>query len=278
MTYAAPETSIQDANPVELFTFTRDNSTWNYTSASADYTDTTVSPHVTYTSASIDAGNVEASNEDLRNSLKLTVSREFAIAELFRVAAPTDVVAVTIRRLHRDDGTPVVAWMGRVLSCTTSGAEAVIQCEPLTISLKRTGLRQLYQRSCPHVLYGAGCGLDKADWDTSATVATISGLTITVGALMAGMSYGGGFIEWIDGNGNTERRFIESVSTSGSPETNTLMLTQAFVGLATSDTITVYPGCAHNTTSCNDEFSNIINYGGWPYIPVKNIFVGNPVF
>lgn len=42
--------------------------------------------------------------------------------------------------------------------------------------------------------------------------------------------------------------------------------------LQAGDTYTVYPGCDKRLTTCRDKFSNVVNFGGFPYIPgVGNI-------
>ena len=36
--------------------------------------------------------------------------------------------------------------------------------------------------------------------------------------------------------------------------------------------VTVYPGCAKNFTTCKNKFNNLLNYGGAPWLPPKNVF------
>ena len=45
-----------------------------------------------------------------------------------------------------------------------------------------------------------------------------------------------------------------------------------------SDAVTLYPGCDHTLTTCDTAFSNSLNYGGFPAIPQKNPWAGDPVF
>jgi uncharacterized phage protein (TIGR02218 family) len=33
------------------------------------------------------------------------------------------------------------------------------------------------------------------------------------------------------------------------------------------DTFTVYPGCDKTQATCTSKFSNLINFGGFPYVP-----------
>jgi hypothetical protein len=127
----------------------------------------------------------------------------------------------------------------------------------------------VYQKGCPHVLYGSACGVDKSEFETVTTVSAVTGLTLTVGTLPA-YTYGGGFVER-DAVYGVERRFIESHTGSA------LLLTQSFAGIAVSDEVRVYPGCNHTLSACDGQFDNALNYGGFVGIPSKNPFE-NSVF
>lgn len=268
MTYDAREESAQDGAPVELYEFRRNDKFWLYTSAGEDVGDSTE----TWVSAPITRTAVETNTEQARNALKLTVPRTFEVADLFRIAPPTDVIALTVRRFHRGEPDDVaVIWMGRVLNVSFEGAKAIMNCEPVSASIKRQGLRRLYQKQCPHVLYGPGCTLDKDSFAHSTSVSSINGVILVVGSIGV-FSYAGGFIEYEDDDGNLERRFIRShVGT-------TLTLNFPFTGLSGSDPVTIYAGCDHTMQTCNDQFGNILNYGGTPFIPDKNPFDGTPIF
>lgn len=267
MSYDTNELSVQLGAPVELYDFAQGSVEWHYTSAEVialEVGDTT------YTSAAIERSKLESSAEKARNTITLTVARNFAIAELFRVAPPSEVISITIRRVHRGDITDsppdvITAWVGRVLTCEWSGAEAKLKCEPITVSLARTGLRRVYQAACPYALYGSECGVLKTSFDHATTVASISGLVLTVNSVGTG-DYSGGFVEWVNDDGITERRFITSDSGTA------LTLMQPFSGISVSDNVTIYPGCDHTLTTCDATFSNALNYGGQPYFPEKNPF------
>jgi uncharacterized phage protein (TIGR02218 family) len=267
MSYDASEQSVQDGAPVELYTFARNSFEWLYTSAEADVA---VGSDV-YTSAPLHRSAIETTSEQARNNLTLQCARDFAIAELFRVAPPTDVISVTVKRFHRDDGEVAVIWKGRVLNASWNGAQAELHCEPISTSLNRIGLQRLCQNSCPHVLYGPGCNVDKASFQTDTTVTAVDGVDLTVTALGA-YPYAGGFVEMTDGDGNLERRFIRSFSGL------VLTLSRPFAAIAVTDAVSVYPGCDHTMATCDGTFSNILNYGGTPFIPRQNPFGGDPIF
>jgi len=66
-------------------------------------------------------------------------------------------------------------------------------------------------------------------------------------------------------------RFIASHSSG------TLTLMQASNSLSAAieggpQSVTLYPGCSHTIADCRDKFNNLVNFGGFPWIPSKNPF------
>lgn len=268
MTYGGREASVRDGAPVELYEFA-----WGavaplrYTSAAADYP----LGADTYLAATLQRSQIEASAERARNAITITCARDFPVAELFRVAPPSELIAVTLRRQHRGDAEVAVIWQGRVLNCEWAGAQATLNCEPVSSSLRRIGLRRRYQRQCPHVLYGPSCGVVRATHSKATTVTGATGLVLEVAALDA-KPYAGGFVEWTTPAGAIERRFIRSFSGLA------ITLTQAFQGIGAGAAVVVSPGCAHTRAMCADTYANLPNHGGFPFIPQKNPFDGTPVY
>lgn len=270
MTYASIETSSQSGRPVELYEFINGASAYRYTSADGDVSYGGNS----YTAAPIARGAVEATSEVSRLALEITCARTIDVLDLFAFMPPEDVVSVTVRRLHAGDGEAITIWMGRVLNVTWNVAAAEIHCESVYTSLKRVGLRRMYQKGCPHVVYGAECGIDRDDFKLVRTVSAISGTTITLNTLTgyADGYFSGGYLEWERSAGVFERRAIRSqvgaVVTIGFP----------VPGMAVSDAVNLYPGCDHTLATCTSKFANPLNFGGMPYFPNKNPFNGTSIY
>lgn len=272
MSYDAKEISIQDGAPIELYDFSMGAVQWHFTSSAESFFDEAQSDAVEYSPAAISRTNIASSPEDARNRMTMTVARTHEIAELFRISPPSETVGLIIRRVHAGDTTDIIAiWVGRVVGCSFEGAAAKLTCEPVLVSMKRSGLRRLYGRGCPHVLYGPACGLDKAGFAHSTTVDSIDGAVMTVTSIDVGFTYGGGFVEWVNDDGITDRRFITSADGSD------LTLLMPFQGISASDPVTIYPGCNHTIATCDAVFGNVLNYGGQPFFPTKNPFRGDPV-
>lgn len=270
MTYAAIETSVQSGRPVELYEFLNGATAYRYTSADGDVS----YGGNTYSAVPIARGAIEATSETVRLALEITCARDLPVLDLFSLMPPSEIISVTVRRLHAGDGEAITLWMGRILDVALNPASAEIHCESVYTSLKRVGLRRLYQKECPHVLFEGECALNRATFAASKTVSTTVGTAITLAAMgaFADGYFAGGYLEWESTTGYFERRAIRSqvggVVTIGFP----------LPGLAAADTVTIYPGCDHTLATCIAKFANGLNYGGMPYWPRKNPFDGTIIY
>ena len=271
MTYDLTEKSASAGRPVEIYTFNRDYLVWRYTSAGRDV----VIDSQTYQATAIKRSGIEQGSELNRSVLKVTVPRDNEIAEMYRIAPPSDVITLTLRQYHEGDGEVQVVWSGRILSVSFAASTAEIALEPVYTSVRRTGLRRIYQRQCPHVLYSSACGLSAEANRSDFTVSAVSGLTITATGLngQADGWWEGGFIKWEIATGIFEHRFIEGHTG------NSITVDLSPLGLDAGTVIRVYPGCDHSTGAGGcAKFSNTANFGGMPYIPTKNPYGSDPVF
>lgn len=270
MTFDARETSTDLGRPVELFEFGRDYQTWRYTSADREVT----AASAIYKPRAISRTAIETSSEKARSGITITAPRDLEVAELFRVSPPTLAVTCIVRQYHEGDAELVTIWTGRVSGVKFTGISAEITCDPVFSAMRRIGLRRLYQRQCPHVLYNASCGVNRETFRTDGTTDAVTGSVVSVpqADLLPDGWFAGGYIEWEIAIGIVERRFITD-HTAGSLTLSTLPY-----GLTGGTAVKVYPGCDHLLTTCSTKFSNVANYGGFPYFPLKNPFGGDPIF
>lgn len=277
MTFEAQESSIQDGRPVELYVFTVGVRVFYYTSAPEDLTYETK----VYEALQIERSGIEDAGDISKVGLSVTAQRDIGVAELFRIAPPSDVVLLQVYRLHLTDGAleKKLFWTGRVLSCEwTAGSKCTLSCESLLSSMRRPGLRRLYQRQCPHVLYGAACGLVNTSHRTTIVLddpfSEVTGITVKdpdIDAQPDGF-FAGGYLEYEAAPGRMERRGIRT------HVADAITLTHPIQELTLTSTIHLYAGCDHTLTTCDTKFSNAANYGGFPFIPKVNPFGGSNVF
>lgn len=267
--YNLDEISTQCGSPVELYEFRAGNQFWRYTSAEVDIE----ANSEVYLSRPLLRTSVAVTQETVRNSITLDAPRDLEVIDQFRITPPTAVVSLVILRAHRETGSQVVAWVGRLLNVSWQGAKAELQCEPLSTSFKRTVLRRLYQAQCPHVLYGPKCRAVRQSFVYNATVTAVDGNLVTIDAI-DDQPYAGGIAIRVAQQANeiAHIHYIRSVNGL------VLEITKAGNSFDVGDPLELFPGCDHTMQTCNDTFNNIPNYGGMPFIPTINPIGGTRVF
>lgn len=182
MSFQVYEESTDQGLEVELYRFSNAGGAheWLYTDSEIPV----VRPEGTYLIGPIDRGEISSSGNLDKSKLDVTVAGNHPVAILFAVNPPTFGIDLVIRSGHFDDPDAefVQIWDGRVLSCEWSddAKVAVLTCEPLTASMRRIGLRRMYQKSCPHALYGDRCRAVKSLHTFECTVVSITGRVLGV--------------------------------------------------------------------------------------------------
>jgi len=263
-TYSELEVSVHGGRPVELFRFVHGPTVWTYSSGpEIDYNGET------YVAFPIGRDDMQQTKELHKSPLEVLIPRTSELSLLYLAGNPEHIITLTVFRVHvgASDG-PVVYWKGRIVSADwPDNVTASLKCESVFTSLKRPGLRARYQRPCRRALYETGCNVDKAAYAVAGTVSAINAaktvLTVAAADALADGWYSGGMVETPTGG------FLFVTSHSGS----SLTLANP-CSLAVSDAVTIYPGCARNRETCKNKFNNILNFGGWPWIPSRNPFDG----
>jgi hypothetical protein len=267
MSFAAKEESRYQGRPCNLFLIRYGegpNSYYAYTDAAKKL----IVDGITYLPVSIQRGNIVVKGSMDKAALEVRMSLSLDVAELFRVYPPAQVVSLTISQGHLSDPDAqfLVIWSGRIIAAKREPPELILTCEPIRTSMKRLGLRRHYQFSCPHVLFGEWCRASKAAATSNAIVSSISGtkLTLVPGwALRPTSEYLGGMVEWENEVGDLEVRTIIRVAT------NVVTLSGSLRGIAGGTNLRMIRGCSRDILGC-ESHNNILNFGGCPYIPMKN--------
>ena len=266
MAYSDYEQSIESGSPAELFKFTYGDLKYNYCSGDENFTH----EGELYLSSAIKRNSPEATEEIQRSSLEIRVPRGFPVVELFMAAPPEGVVYLTVFRRHRLDDEHLVFFKGRVMTCGYQDGEMLMTCEPIFTSLKRPGLRVVFDVLCPHGLYDTLCKVDKTNFQVTGSVLTIDHLNVVV-QQSAGNHPDGWFNSGIFECGSTKRHIVTHV---GSVLTLMHPIPINLVGKPCN----IYPGCMHTRTDCHSKFNNILNHGACSWMPYKNPFTGDNIF
>lgn len=263
MSFASRETSRHHGQPIALFRFGFGNRIIGYTTSEkpVDFNGETYEPIAIERNAITQSGSLDKSMLNIR----LPINSE--IAELFRIFPPSDVVGVTIFQGHYDETDFLAVFVGRVLSCGRKGRTATLNCEPASTMMRRPGLRRRWQYACPHVLYGSQCRADRSAHTYVATVESIAAPSLIMSPGWQGplqtRNFENGMIEWDGANGVEVRNILQVTD-------DVLLLDGRMRDLSAGSTVRVLPGCAHNMADCQNVFNNILNFGGDPWIPIKN--------
>ena len=269
MTYQSKETSIEDGRPVEVYTFTVGAQQFFYTSAE----DVVTIGSTNFTPRPISRENTreDPARRDADFVVRLPTSDD--VAQTFVGQLPGVRVRLKVQRFHRSDTpTPevVTVFDGFVNAARfeKQGRECVLVSRPVLASNGRTIPRRTYQGPCNHVLYDPlTCKVDDTDPAFRAANRTVTsqvGNVLTVSGISPAYPDGhftGGYVEAI---GQNDFRLI--LSHVGS--TLTLLLPFAQV----PPLVNVFAGCAHDVDTCSVKFDNVLNYGGFPFVPTKNPF------
>lgn len=264
------ENSSYGGKPVILYEFRRGGLRLLYAQADRDVT----AGSDTYKAIAIANNGVKQKGDGVSDTFEVLVPNDTDIALWFRYTPPSDKVWVVIRRFHYGEPEAVVAWLGSIVSTATDKqGQVTISCQPAAISLRRDGLRLAWQRGCPHALYDQNCRADKTKYAFHTTIAEIHPNYLWVPDLPPlNAAWAGGFLEFEIAPGTYERRLIGSMDGAsiypfGDMDGYT-------VGLA----ITLYPGCLRTSAWCDSYFDNYANYGGFPFMPNRTPYNGDPVF
>jgi uncharacterized phage protein (TIGR02218 family) len=180
-----------------------------------------------------------------------------------------DNCRVTLLRLFMADwSTPVDTLL--LFQGNTAPAEILRSAVHMTVKsdLDRLNVMippNVYQSSCLHSLYSAGCGVKAATYRTAGTassVGTDGGIATNLGA--ADGYYQMGAIKFTSGPNIGLTRTVKSYAGGK------VYPTKAFpYAIASGDAFTITPGCDKlQNGDCLNKYNNVIRFKGFPFIPV----------
>lgn len=265
--FGVPEESVHDGRPITLYKFTfgeLPEDEYRYTDADTVHT----LDDKPYMPVAISRGDITSTGTLDRTAMEIRMQRDTEIAEIFRIYPPSYTVSLVIYQGHEGDPDNqfLAAWSGRVLGCSWELSENVFTCEPVSTSLRRSGLRRNYQRNCPHALYGPQCRAPRVPFDTTCSAIYVRN-TITVASVGPDSTlFTRGTVEWLTTTGRREVMGILGITADGH-----LQLVGTPATLEVGMQIRLFKGCDHTMADHGCMMhNNILNYGGQPWIPLKN--------
>ena len=271
MTYNSYELSPHSGSPFELYRFAYIDQTYLYSTLDGDQAPIIFNGEE-YQKESIGRSSTDKVPDMSKSFLDLKVPRTFPVAKLFMYGPPESVVTITVFRLHLTDPDLgyITFFKGRVMSCNFSEDEAELHCEPIFTSLKRPGLRMVYDTACVHAHYSSvGCTLLKKNWKRAGAVLDAQGTALIVQEASLhpdGWFSGGQFI-----CGDIQRLIMIHAGVH-------LTLLHPVPSSVINKDCVIYPGCDHSRQTCGNKFDNAVNFGGFSWMPLKNPYTGDNIF
>lgn len=277
---------------------------WRYTNSDGPITDEGGHQHEP---VPLTISNVRADGAMGGDQIDLRLPRGVPIADQFFPVATRTVYRVVIRQVSHENGVVVGGphmFKGVIIAAAITGDDGEqirLKLSTQMGLLERSGLRRRYQLQCPHVLYGAECRASKSFASFPANIEphpspnqAVGDVHITIHGeipdepwMWRGRDLRQSFNrEFLNGStisfaGGNYEIVSQTLLFKDYPAPTTIWvrvlphqaaaLRAALLAAAPNDRVCgIVPNCDHTVACCNDVFSNGVNYGGMPWIPLKN--------
>lgn len=264
--FSSLETGLETSRPIETYTITLYTTVYRYTSAPSDI----VYGGNTYESIPIRRTNIAVGPEARQNTLTLEVPLSNDFAQLYVGMPPARKASLEIHRLQRDESpaftTRLEIFTGSIQSVRfPSTGVSELTAQSIEASVGRIIPRYSYMNMCNHTLYGSQCGVNANSFKFESTISAITNNVITVtGASTASFDFKGGHVVVPSISGT---RLV--ISQTG----NDLTLLAPYDTTLVGSAITCFAGCDHLVAGdCANVFNNVARFGGFPFVPNRNIF------
>lgn len=264
------DTSVQDGMPIECYKFISPIGTFRYTSNPRQVT---MGGEV-YDPLPVTRTTIEVSSViDTLSSMDFNLPADHDLVAAYCFEDAPESLRVEARRGHQGDDLSTeftVEWVGEWTGASVSGMWATFKTgSVLQTKLNGNTSSVYYQRICNHILFDVRCKVVRADFTKTTTVDVIQGQLITVDddQDVNGYYNGGDIVNTRTG----ERRSIVSNTD------NVIRSNSRFYDLIVGDTVELTPGCDHvRLQDCKNKYDNVVNYGGFDFVPTHNPFTDLP--
>lgn len=264
------ESSRESSRPVEVYRFAMGIQSFTYTSRAVEVS----LGGDTYEPIAIARNNIESGADQRNRNVVVTVPSDNPFARKYVSVVPGEKATLSIIRLQPDESptfaTQALIFKGQVQSVRFSqdGHTAEIVVRSIEAAKSQNIPRFTYMSMCNHFLYDSGCTVDPSTFNHiglvtgggATTVVTVSGAN----GQPDGYWRGGYATPTV---GTQDFRLI--IAHSG----NNLTLLLPFAVDVSNINLQIFAGCNHQLEGdCAVKFQNAINFGGFAFVPNKNIF------
>ena len=156
----------------------------------------------------------------------------------------------------------VILFKGRIGAVDSIGrtsAEITVNSDLVLLDLDMP--RNLYAPNCQHVLYDTGCGLVRSGYRAIGAVGAGSSAT-QINWTNSSSAYAQGAVTFTSGPNTGARSNVKKADGVA------LYLSYPLPNPPSiGDAFSVFQGCDHTQTTCQNKFNNLQNFRGFPYVP-----------
>lgn len=187
----------------------------------------------------------------------------------FTLQGGFDGATLTVRRYFAGDWAELpagnlVMFVGRVADIEVTGTAISMMCKSNLELLNIKMPRNLFMAQCIHTLYDEGCAANRAAFTSAGNVTIDSSRSeFTTDLAQADGFFNLGVITFTSGENVGESRTVKSYASN----VVSTMFPFQYLPLP-GDTFDIVPGCDKTTATCNSVFNNVVNFRGFPFIPV----------
>ena len=265
MTFDSLESSLESSEPIELYKFVlgTEEFLWSNTE------DTKTVDGDKYVPEAISHDQLAVGREERTRVLQVEVPATNVLAQRYIGTPPGQRASLSIFRTQRQDGgsEKALIYKGAILSVQFPQDQDVARfaLQSIEAASSREVPRMTYMFMCNHILYDVQCKVDSGAFSHVGAVTSVSSDVITVsGASASGINFTGGYAK---PTGFTDFRLI--IGQTG----DNLTLLLPFEQNPTGGNVQIFAGCDHQLEGdCSQTFANEIEFGGFAFIPNKNVF------
>lgn len=264
--YKAKEEAVQ-RQPAELYHIWRDGGEdWYYTSGDVPI----VYGGKKYVPATLSRDSTSYDSQLQVSTMRVQVGYLEDPALEFIATNPIEILWISITKMFRDQD-PIevgVIFIGQILTVSFKGSTAEVNCVGFEHFLKQTVPHWRYQLTCNHAVFDSKCALSKSSYKETTVITLDATKTQLTSADFSGYDDGyfiGGEVIF----GIESRTIIDHVG-------SVITIMYKMRELVTNDSVDAYPGCDGVVETCRDKYDNILNFLGFPFIPIENPAIRTP--
>jgi uncharacterized phage protein (TIGR02218 family) len=267
---SAPEGSLAR----ELYQVTMNNQAWYFNSGVDDFIFAAVIHTAEPTARSSIV--VPTAKNGSGDTLEVQIRIDHPLVKRwFQLGIPPKSAYITVIRYQELNGTSERVWKGEITFIKTSGRLATVTVSGyFGVPMKKRLPTITVARTCPHILYDSRCRVDPTAFEVTATVLSFDGQVVRIDIADSAKVTDWALYGTLQ-HVPTGEYMTVGKQAAVSPSTSTkvdLTLQAAIVGMKAGDQVKIRAGCAHDIITCENKFSNRVNFGGFPSLPKTNPF------